>query len=219
MRRRAVRDLVTLLGVVLILAGVVAANVYMRLDSLKELARKARIQMEKQRKAEGVKLLEWETLRTTKGTFRSGPRFKPPMEGVDNHACNIVGFMAPIDQFRKVSHFMLLPMPITCYFCESPPLREVIEVQLREGVTADMVNEPVLIGGLMRLNRDKGAPFFYTLSEAKWGEAVTDEEFTEKQTPEEHREHLLVEFKKLLGETDEGDVMLPPDEAPSGSGQ
>jgi hypothetical protein len=221
LKRRAKRDLITLLGVAVIICGVLAANVYARLDSLREQAIKWRQEVEERWRKQDVGLLEWDELQETKGTFRSGATFTETMGELDGHLINIVGFMSPIDQFRNVTEFMLLPMPITCYFCDAPPMRHVLEVKLR--APNQMVNEPVLIGGRLRLHAEKGQPFFYTIEQAKWNEAVPFGELTEKVTPEEHRAHLTMGFQELRGEDGEEELLAPEsvpsiDDALSGTG-
>jgi len=193
-RRRAKRDLLTLLGVVIIVSGVVVVNGYMRLDSLKEAARKVRIKFEEKHRSEGVELIEWDLLRQTKGFFRTGPTFPEELIAKDEHLVNICGFMTPIDQFRNVTEYMLLPVPITCYFCESPPARDVIQIKLER--PTNMVNEPVLNGGELHLNK-KGDLFFYTIAHAKWNEAVKDQELTKKTTSADHMLHLEEGWRKL----------------------
>ncbi|NIA12917.1 MAG: DUF3299 domain-containing protein [Nitrospiraceae bacterium] len=213
MRTRAKRDLITLLGVVLILAGVVGVNTYMRLDSLKEQYEKLRIQFEDKQKGKGHTLLEWGLLKETKGKFRSGPTFSEDLESLHGELVNICGFMSPIDQFRKVTEFMLLPVPLTCYFCDSPPMREIIEIRLAK--PADIVNEPVLIGGTLKLNK-KGDLFFYTIDNAKWNEAVDMKQvksLTKQKTDEEHRAHLREGFRQLR-EGQKEEVLMDGQEPP-----
>lgn len=214
MRRRAKRDLLTLLGVVAILTGVVAANTYMRLDSLREAGIKLRMAFEEKHRKQGVKLIDWKLLKETTGFIRTGPKFPEELEGVDDRLVNICGFMAPIEQFRHVTEYMLLPMPITCYFCDSPPARDIIHVELQK--PADLVNEPILNGGRFKLGK-KGDMFFYFMSNAKWNEAVKDETFTKKEVSEEHRLHLLKGWEDLR-KGDQEEELLPGQEPPTVAG-
>lgn len=218
MRKRYQRDLGTLLGVVVILAAVVLVNGYLRRDSLREMAIKMRAALEAKHRDEGVKLMDWDDMRKTKG--RREPVFPDVLKERDGRLVNLVGFMAPIDQFTQVSEFMLLPMPITCYFCERPPMRDIVEVQLASKV--DMVNEPVLIGGRFHLNQEERPLFFYTLAEAKFNEAVEEEEVTRQDIDEEHMVHHIEGFKELRGEGDEPDLLPgsePPTSAPEATAE
>lgn len=207
MRTRAKRDLITLLGVVVIVVAILFINMYLRLDSMKEAARKMRAALEEQHRAEGVEVIDWEMLHKTKGTLHSGPQFEPAMKEKEGRAFNMVGFMAPIDEFRNVKEFMLLPFPIECYFCESPPPRDIVHVKL-EDPTAEILNEPVLIGGQLELYEEEGVVFFQALDLAKFNEPVTDEDFSERVIAADHRMHLLGGFER----TEDGTVKLKSEE-------
>jgi hypothetical protein len=82
---------------------------------------------------------------------------------------------------------MLLPVPIECYFCESPPMRDVVYVRMKEGTTADLVNEPILINGVLRLHDAPKSDYFYVIEDAAWGKADESQRLTPKYVPQEHR--------------------------------
>ncbi|HDP34797.1 MAG TPA: DUF3299 domain-containing protein [Candidatus Hydrogenedentes bacterium] len=215
MRRRAKRDLVTLLGIVVIVASIVGVNGYLRRAGLREHYERLRAMVETKHRNEGVTLLEWKELHQVTGRRATGASFPESLKEKDGRLVNIVGFMNPIDQFRNVTEFMLLPVPIVCYFCDAPPMRDIIQVKLRE--PANMVNEPVLIGGRLRLHEGERPLFFYTIEDALWNEAVEDEETTEKVTEQQHRLHLIEGFGELRGESgllDEPEEELLPGYTP-----
>lgn len=197
MRRRAKRDLFTLVGLVIIVASVVGLNGYMRRSGLRETYEKMRAIVEDKHRGEGVNLIEWKELLEVKGRRASGATFPDSLKGKDGRLVNIVGFMNAIDQFKNVTEFMLLPVPLTCYFCDAPPMRDIIHIKLQ--TPANMINEPVLIGGRLRLHEGPGPLFFYSIEDAKWNEAVKDEETTEKITDQQHRLHLIEGFQELKG--------------------
>jgi hypothetical protein len=207
LRRRARRDLVTILGVVVVLVSIAGANVYMRIDTLKDQMIKVRKTAEDLRRKEGVALMDWELLRKTKGSIRSGARFHDTLKPYDGQPINVVGFMTPIDEFRDVTHFMLLPMPIYCYFCEAPPMRDILLIELEPGATANLVNEPVLIGGYLALQGNAGDPFFYSVTGAKWNAAVEGMQLTPKDIGQEHRLEMMQRGGELLS----GEEAMPGD--------
>lgn len=211
MRRRAKRDLATLVLLVLIVGGIVLVNGYMRRAGMRELFEQMRAAVEEKHRSEGVTLLDWKELHKVVGRRQTGATFPETLKAKNGRLINIVGFMSPIDQFRNVTEFMLLPVPIMCYFCDAPPMRDIIEVKLQK--PADMINEPVLIGGRLRLHEGPRPLFFYTIEDAKWNEAVKDEEPTEKEVGQDHRLHLIQGFQELRGNTlmsDEGEEPLLP---------
>ncbi|MCK5861316.1 MAG: DUF3299 domain-containing protein [Candidatus Hydrogenedentes bacterium] len=197
MRRRAKRDLMTLVGLVVIVASVVGINGYLRREGLRAGYEKMRALVENQHRSEGVTLVEWKELHQVTGRRKTGAIFPDSLKEKDDRLVNIVGFMSPIDQFRNVTEFMLLPVPLVCYFCDAPPMRDIIHVKLKE--PANMVNEPVLIGGRLQLHEGASPLFFYSIENALWNEAVEDEEATEQITGKDHRLHLMEGFGELRG--------------------
>lgn len=215
MRRRAKRDLMTLVGLVVIVASVVGVNGYLRRAGLREHYERMRAVVEAKHRGEGVALIEWNDLHQVQGRRVTGAIFPDSLKEKDGRLVNIVGFMSPIDQFRNVSEFMLLPVPLVCYFCDAPPMRDIIEVKLRE--PANMINEPVLIGGRLQLHEGPRPLFFYTIEDALWNEAVYDDEATEQITEQQHRLHLIEGFDELRrgpGMMDEPEEELLPGYTP-----
>ena len=222
MRKRVVRDLGTLIGVVVILAFVVGINMYMRRQGLIDKFDAMRRQFEAQAVQAGTDVLDWELLRDTKGTIRSGAKFPEELLPKAGQIVNLMGFTTPIDQFRAATHFMLLPLPIECYFCQAPPMRDVMLVHMAEGEATDMYEEPVMLTGRLVLNEGKGQQFFYTLEDAimtsKGGTAT-------KSYSKQHRQEGQTMGKTLdpnsshAGAVQEmpKEQLLPPAEAPQGN--
>ena len=100
---------------------------------------------------------------------------------------HIIGYQVPNEEFRQMHEFMLLPVPIECYFCESPPMRDVVYVKMKEGTTANLVNEPIMINGTLRLHEAPKSDYFYVIEEAAWGKAEKDQTLTQKEVAPEHR--------------------------------
>ena len=195
LRRRKMRDLMTLVGIIVVLATIVGVNAYLRREGLRGQYEKIRAAFEAKHRSEGVALVDWKELHQVKGRRATGPTFPDTLKQKNGHLVNICGFMSPIQQFKNVTEFMLLPIPLTCYFCDAPPMRDIIKVRLQK--PADMVNEPVLIGGRLELHEGPNQMFFYTIKDAKWNEAVKDEELTEKVTDQAHKTHLVEGFREL----------------------
>jgi hypothetical protein len=206
--------------VVVILAGVVGVNVYMRLEGLQAKYDKMRRAYEANATQSGTELLDWGLLRKTKGSLRSGPTFDEELLPIGGQVVKLIGFMTPIDEFRDVSHFMLLPLPIECYFCQAPPLRDVMLVRMAEGELVNMVEEPVLMSGRLVLNQDSGEKFFYTLEDAT---RTTMGETTEKRFAPQHRQEGQTMGRDLLTVEDHAgqqsqpqpETLLPPVEMPT----
>ncbi|HOV61990.1 MAG TPA: DUF3299 domain-containing protein [Candidatus Hydrogenedentes bacterium] len=215
-RRRRMRDLLTLAGIIAVLAAIVLINGYMRREGLTAQYEKLRIALEEKIRGGGYTVIGWSEMHKVRGNRFTGPTFPPSLKEVDGKLVNICGFMSPINQFRNVTEFMLLPVPITCYFCDAPPMRDVIHVKLNK--PANLVNEPVVIGGRLRLHEGAKQMFFYSIEDARWNEPVKGEETTEKFVDQTHRTHLVEGFRQLR----EGMPEEPLEkgfEPPAGSGQ
>lgn len=190
MRKRAVREIGTIVGIVIILGAVVFFNGYMRRGSLSDYFEKVRRTAETAQAGQGIPLLEWELLRQTSGTMRSGPKFHQDLVDIRDAEVNIIGFMVPLQQFRAVKEFLLLPLPVQCYFCEAPPMRDVMLVQMAEGESTDIVNEPVVVSGVLNLNEGPGTKFFYVLKEASRAPAEKGGKLTRKNIRPEAIQHM-----------------------------
>lgn len=193
MRRRAVRDLVTILGIAVILVGVVFANSELRRGNLRDRYITYRKTVEAERREGGLELVRWDLLQATRGTLKTGPTFTEALLQHRDQHVNIVGFMVPLDDFRQAKEFLLLPMPLECYFCEAPPLREVVLVQMAEGQTTDLYQEPMLINGRLTLNEGPGTKFFYVFKDATLGPGREDQQLHRKEVDIQHRAHQTAE--------------------------
>lgn len=193
MRRRAKRDLLTLTGVVLVLGMVLGVNTYLRLEGLKEKYEEWRMTKEKEIEGQGFKVLKWDSFRKIKG--KNEPQFPDELKQIDGEPVNLCGFMSPINQFSDVEEFMLLPVPMTCYFCDAPPMRDIVHVKLAE--RGRMVEEPIVVGGYFKVAQEKKPKFFTEISPARWNQAIDTEKLkalTDKTTSEEHKKHLVMGF-------------------------
>lgn len=169
MKRRTKRDLGILFGAAAILGSVVFFNITINRTTLAAEMDKLRRQVEGQRRQEGLNLLSWTLVRTTKGSPKRGGTFHEDLKAFDGRHVNIIGFMVPQEQFRDVTEFLLLPLPIECYFCQMPPARDVMLVQLKAGETTPIFEEPVLINGVLNIHEGPGNKFLYSIKEAKLG--------------------------------------------------
>ncbi len=199
MRRRVVKEVLTIAGIAAVLGGLVFANSELRRGSLAERMDAMRSHVEAAREAQGLELLRWDVVRETRGGRSAGPTFSQGLLEHRDTRVDIVGFMAPIYEFRDVTEFLLLPLPIECYFCQEPPMRDVVLVRMREGERATLVNEPVLVNGELILNEGPGTDFFYIIDDAMWGPGEEGVRLTRQDVDPQHRLHeQLEQFEEEL---------------------
>lgn len=198
MRKRLGRELVTVLGIVVILSGVVFFNGQVRRTGDYKRFETMRLAIEQEREQGGLDLLDWNLLRETKGVFSTGAKFSEDLLAHRDQQVSLIGFMVPLRQFREADKFMLLPVPIECYFCESPQMREVVLVRMGGEQKADMIREPVVISGKFELHEGAGQEFFYTINDAVWGMGKRGSSRTPRQVrPEEEAGTHLEEVEQI----------------------
>lgn len=186
MKRRTKRDLTIFTAILLVIGGLVFANGQFSRQGLAEDFENLRETLEQTRVNSGVSVLPWKVIRTTKGTLSKGGKFTPELMEHNGQEVFLIGFMVPEEQFMNVTEFLMLPIPLECYFCSMPPSRDVLYVKLREGETADIAIEPVLVRGRLKLNEGPGVKFFYTLEEATLEAALEGGPLTKKRLQLQH---------------------------------
>lgn len=186
LRRRVKRDLTLVAGVVLILCIVVVVNYGSGVAKLASKFEALRSGIEEQRQAEGIELLSWKLMRATGGMLRTGATFVPELLEKDNTEVNVIGFMVPFEQFNHMTEFLLLPLPLECYFCQIPPARDVMFVQMKPGTDTKLYEEPVLLSGKIKLHKEAPTKFFYSLEDAAVGPAEAKGSLHPKALKQEH---------------------------------
>jgi hypothetical protein len=169
-RKRAKRELAVIFGVVAVLGTLIGANYVFGLGGKVEYYTNLRQQAEAKRQEMGVQLLSWDTVTDTGGNRFSGPQFEEALLARDGQPINILGFMTPINRYRDMTEFILLPLPIECYFCQTPPMNHVVWVKMKEGEKTNLYKEPVLINGTLKLEGTwEEAKYFYSIQDAELG--------------------------------------------------
>lgn len=166
MRYRAKRDLIAIGGVVVVIAALFVLNYTFDLGAKVEKFDKIRKAAESEREKEGMDLLKWRYMRDTEGNLRSGATFTDELKKFNNTQVNLVGFMVPEYEFRNVKEFILLPLPIECYFCKRPPVHDVMMIQMEENTTTKIFEGPILVNGVFRLHEGPKQKYFYTIDHA-----------------------------------------------------
>jgi len=185
-RRRAKRDLIVVAGIVAILATIVILNYYLQTGDLYRQYDNMRRQLEEQRAGQGLDLVDWDVIRSTRGRLMTGGQFTDELLAMDGKHVDIIGFMTPLNEFRNISQFILLPVPIECYFCNMPPARDIILVEMAEGQEVDFIHaDPVLVNGHFNVFEGR-AKFFYAITDASLGPGDPSKPPERKYIREEH---------------------------------
>lgn len=186
MRQRVKRDLTAIAGVVVVLALVIFLNDNVQRTALAKKKDQERKQYENARQEAGMEILKWHHMRDTEGSLRSGPTFSDELKKWNNQQVNVIGFMVPENEFREMTEFMLLPLPIECYFCNRPPVEDVMVIHMEEGTTTDVYGNAVLVNGVLRLHEGPNQQSFYSIEHAALVAAKEGERLQRRYIPPEH---------------------------------
>lgn len=190
MRRRIKRDLGVLAGVAAILATVVLININWGRGDLVARMDNLRRMVESKRESRGLPLMKWELIRQTRGNILTPPTYPDELIAMDGDRVDIVGFTVALNQYRNMSEFMLLPLPLECYFCQIPPMKDQMLVVMAEGETTNLYKDPVLINGRFRLRKDDKEKFFYFLEDARIGPGDPDKTLDDLERMYMKQEHM-----------------------------
>ena len=152
-------------GVVIILIVIVVVNYGSNVAKLASKFEAIRKAVEEKQSSHGVDFLSWKLMRATTGSLRSGGQFVPDLVAKDGQQVNIIGFMVPFEQFNHMTEFLVLPLPIQCYFCQILPARDVMFVKMKEGTDTKLYDNVMLLSGTLRLHKEAGTKFYYSLED------------------------------------------------------
>ncbi len=102
------------------------------------------------------------------------PTFPANLSALDGKPVAIIGFMAPYDQIDDMTHCMIMPAYVGCYFCQPPSLSQVVFARQKDRGKDKKayIDEPVLVAGKLMLYK-KGSDhpghlsqFLYVIEDA-----------------------------------------------------
>ena len=186
MKKRTKRDIGIFFAFVALIGGVAFANAQFRRGDLAQKYERLREGLEAGHLQEGMNLLPWNLVRKTKGSLYRGGTFAAGLFDYNNQPTHMIGFMVPLETFIDVTEFMMLPIPIECYFCAMPPSRDVLYVQLEEGQAEQIYAEPVLVLGTFKIHEGPDQKYFYSLEDATIAAAEDAGELTRRRQKLQH---------------------------------
>ncbi|RFA24381.1 hypothetical protein CAI21_21820 [Alkalilimnicola ehrlichii] len=92
------------------------------------------------------------------------PKFDDKVARLDGEQVSLQGFMTPLENSERQSHFILTKLPPTCFYCISGGPESVVEVKARRPVAVSM--DPIVIEGRLELVREHEMGLFYRLIDA-----------------------------------------------------
>ncbi|MFP6583378.1 MAG: DUF3299 domain-containing protein [Candidatus Hydrogenedentota bacterium] len=186
MKRRTKRDLTIFFGAIVIIVVVALLNGQLSRQGMAQEFEALLLTLEAERIEKGDIVLEWKHMRKTKGSLRKGGTFCEHLLEKDGIHVNLIGFQVAQAQFRNITNFLMLPIPLECYFCSMPPPRDVMFIQMAEGETTWIHNEPVILNGTLQVNQGPGQKFFYQIIDARMGVSLDGGPLTKKRLQLQH---------------------------------
>lgn len=121
---------------------------------------------------EGENVLTFPQLAATKMGRKPPPLFLKKVRNLDNKTIRMTGFMVPYDSLTDLRTFMLLSVPVGCFFCVPPPPQEVVLVRVDAKDPLPFIYEPIEIEGTLNLwdessKDEKHKEFLFIVNKAK----------------------------------------------------
>ena len=102
------------------------------------------------------------------------PIFPASLKDQEGKQVAIIGFMAPYDQIDDMTHCMIMPAYVGCYFCQPPSLSQVAFARQKDRSDAKKpyIDDPVLVSGKLMLYKPESdhpghlSQFLYVIEDA-----------------------------------------------------
>lgn len=117
--------------------------------------------------------ITFKTLRKTVLKKDPPPEFDESLYPLDGKEVEIIGFMAPYDDLKSMTNFLLMPTVQGCYFCEIPYIEEVVMVRLAKKDMTGWISNAIKVTGTLDLwkqdSEDKAHKgFLYIIQDAEY---------------------------------------------------
>ncbi len=116
----------------------------------------------------------WAVLETSKevektdnnGVVRTTPAFGPAVGSLNGKVVRVSGYMMPLQNGERQSHFVLLAYPPDCPFHLNPAAYQFIEVVL-PSAGLSFTNDVITVEGKLRLTGQDGSGVFYKILDGR----------------------------------------------------
>lgn len=180
-------------GVLVLIGIVVVANLAYQRHINRRDAELAFLQSSAWCATKKLSYIDWRELEATEGSFETGAVHPDSLKQREGSLVRFLAFAAPVDRgrfadasllpalvphlafgapqgpamYKFVNRMILTPMPLQCYWGETPPAKLAVFALTKDGAAKDIpVEFPVLVSGRLVLNEEPGR-FFYVLEDAE----------------------------------------------------
>lgn len=113
-------------------------------------------------------VLRWERLAGVRLEERDGllrPSFEPEIKALHGQPVRLQGFILPLENAERQSHFLLSAYPPSCFFCLPGGPETMVEVFCKDPVAFSF--DPVLIDGTLEVLEDDDMGLYYRIADAR----------------------------------------------------
>jgi hypothetical protein len=121
--------------------------------------------------AAGVTPLPWAVLAETTVSRDYKPTFAAYLHDLGGKQVSLSGYMQPLGEELENGSFLLIEYPVGCWYCEMPEISSIVLVELPPGKRLTYSRRLIKVTGELKLNATDPERFFYTLRDARVGEA------------------------------------------------
>jgi hypothetical protein len=112
-------------------------------------------------------LLDWDVLAATSAGGKFPPKYPANLEPADGQEVVLNGYMCPLDEAGEMNTFLLLEIPVGCFYCLAPAPTSLVLVELAGGRREPLHYDLMKVVGRWRLNRDNPEDFLYSIHDAR----------------------------------------------------
>ena len=99
--------------------------------------------------------LPWPALAATKRDAEGKPTFLKYVDGLDGKTVSLTGFMQPLRDELELTSFLLVEYPVGCWFCESPEVTGMINVEMKTGRKGELKKGLIRVEGKLEYDPAK----------------------------------------------------------------
>jgi hypothetical protein len=112
----------------------------------------------------------WGLFLETSVDRRFRPTFPKHLRELEGCKVTLTGFMHPVSDDLEAAEFLLVEMPVGCWYCEMPDLTGIVLVEMQPGKTVPLTRGALEVTGKLKLNATDPENFFFIVVDAVAGE-------------------------------------------------
>ena len=117
-----------------------------------------------------VNAVPWGVFLQTTVDRRYRPTFTKYLEELEGCKVSLTGFMHPVTDDLEAAVFLIVEMPVGCWYCEMPEVTGIVLVEMAGDKSVPLTRNVLQVTGRLRLNRTDPEDFFFIIEQAEASE-------------------------------------------------